>query len=72
VNDTSLATQPGSQYALVADGSAALVGINGLTLTGSLAARVNRMGTAIDKTIDVQGTPVQVKFDNGNDVTQFS
>ncbi|MFM7070647.1 MAG: hypothetical protein ACKO38_02495, partial [Planctomycetota bacterium] len=71
VNDTALATQPTSQYALVADGTAGLAGVTGLTLTGSLAARVNRMGTTIDKTIDVQGTPVQVKFDSPTDVTQF-
>jgi hypothetical protein len=72
VTTAGAASQPDSQYALVAGGSAALVGIDGLTLTGSLAARVNRMGTPVDKTIDVQGTPVHVKFDSPTDVTEFS
>jgi hypothetical protein len=72
VTDTTLSTQAGSKYALVADGSAALVGIGGLTLTGNLAARVNRMGGTIDRTVMVQGTPVKVKFDSAADVTQFS
>ncbi len=72
VTTADAASQPDSQYAMVAGGSAALVGIDGLTLSGSLAARVNRMGTPVDKTIDVQGTPVQVKFDSPTDVTEFS
>ncbi|MFM7070646.1 MAG: hypothetical protein ACKO38_02490, partial [Planctomycetota bacterium] len=72
VTTEGAASQPNSQYAMVAGGSAALVGINGLTLTGSLAARVNRMGAAVDKTIDVQGTPVRMKFDTSADVTEFS
>ncbi|MEN9556436.1 MAG: hypothetical protein RLZZ232_2722, partial [Planctomycetota bacterium] len=60
-----------AKYAVVASGTATLVGISGLTLTGTMNARVNRLGTAIDTVISTPAGPVQVKFDDGSDVTQF-
>ena len=60
-----------TKYALVASGSAALVGISGLTLTGSMEARMNRLDAAIDTTIVTPGGDVRIKFDSADDVTQF-
>ncbi|MFM7057153.1 MAG: hypothetical protein ACKO2P_09565, partial [Planctomycetota bacterium] len=60
-----------AKYALVASGTAALVGIPGLTLTGTMNARINRLGSAIDTTISTPAGPVRVKFDSASDVTQF-
>ena len=72
VTDTSLSEQAPAKYALVAGGTAALVGIDGLTLSGSLAARVNRTGAPVDETITTPGGDVAVKFDSGRDVTQVA
>jgi hypothetical protein len=60
-----------SKYALVAQGTASLVGIDGLTLTGTLHARMNRLGAAINTTIATPAGPVEVKFDTAANVTQF-
>ena len=53
-----------STYALSAGGTAALVGISGLTLSGSLAVRVNTTGQIVDETINVgtSGSTVNVAF----------
>jgi autotransporter-associated beta strand protein len=63
-----LATELGSSYALDASGAAALVGVTGLTLQGSMAARVNRTGKKINETIG----GYNLVFDSTNDVTEFS
>ncbi len=63
---------PQTKYALVANGTAALVGIDGLTLSGTLAARVNRLGAAVDETIVTPGGAVAVKFDSAADVTELA
>ncbi|MEY2726170.1 MAG: hypothetical protein RLZZ458_2037, partial [Planctomycetota bacterium] len=61
-----------AKYALVASGEAALVGISGLTLTGTLDARVNNLGMPIDSTITTPGGSVRVKFDSAVDVMEFT
>ena len=60
-----------AKYAVVASGTATLVGISGLTLTGTMQARVNRLGSAVDTSISTPAGPVLVKFDSADDVTQF-
>lgn len=60
-----------TKYALVAQGTASLVGIGGLTLSGTMHARMNRLDAAIDTTISTPAGPVVVKFDTAEDVTQF-
>jgi len=72
VTDTAAPTQEESKYALVAEGAAALIGVDGLTVTGRLAARVNRMGAPVDETIYVRNTPVRIKFDDSSDIAQFA
>ncbi|MGN6135075.1 MAG: hypothetical protein ACTHOU_11290, partial [Aureliella sp.] len=64
--DTSQATQAPSTYALVASGSAELVGIDGLELGGSLEIRKNTTGETVDETIG----GVEVKFDEGEENLQ--
>ena len=65
-------TTTNARYAMVAGGAAALVGIDKLTLQGSLSARVNRMGAPVNHTINVHGTPVPVIFDSAMEVTEVS
>ncbi|MFN5434637.1 MAG: beta strand repeat-containing protein, partial [Planctomyces sp.] len=60
-----------AKYAVVASGTAALVGIPGLTLNGTMNARINRLGAAINTVISTPAGPVQVRFDDGTNVTQF-
>ncbi|MEI7702553.1 MAG: hypothetical protein WCK86_22355, partial [Planctomycetia bacterium] len=63
----------GTSYALDASGSAALVGIPGVTLSGSLAARVNTTGGAVNETIIMpSGAPVQVVFGATESAAVFS
>jgi hypothetical protein len=50
-----------AKYAVVASGTASLTGISGLTLTGTMNARINRLGTAIDTVITTPAGPVQVE-----------
>ena len=61
-----------SGYALTATGTAALNGVPDLTLSGTLAARANRLGRAVDQTIVTPGGSVELEFDSANDVTEFS
>lgn len=58
-------------YAMVAEGDASLVGVDGLTLSGSLAAQVNRMGAPVNETITTPGGDVEIQFDSADDVTQL-
>lgn len=60
-----------SAYALVASGDVGLIGIDGLVVSGSVEARVNRLGSAIDETISTPAGDVAVMFDSADDVTQF-
>ncbi|MFN9295487.1 MAG: hypothetical protein ACK6EB_46025, partial [Planctomyces sp.] len=52
-----------TSYAISAAGTASLVGVDGFTLTGDLAARVNTTGGAIDRSITLpNGETVAVTF----------
>jgi hypothetical protein len=66
-------TSAGNSYAIDAAGTAALVGIDGLTLSGSLSARINTTGGAVSETITIPGgAPVQVSFAADEDDAVFS
>ncbi|MGV2341326.1 MAG UNVERIFIED_CONTAM: hypothetical protein LVR18_47545 [Planctomycetaceae bacterium] len=58
------------KFAAVASGTAALEGVDGLTVTGTGSVRINKLGTAIDETISTPSGDVTVKFDNGTDILQ--
>ncbi|WP_416671883.1 DUF4347 domain-containing protein [Egbenema bharatensis] len=49
-------------YALMASGSAALVGVDGITLSGSATLEVNRTGGAVEETIATAGQPVVINY----------
>ncbi|MEN9556412.1 MAG: hypothetical protein RLZZ232_2698, partial [Planctomycetota bacterium] len=60
-------------YAFDALGAAELINVSGLTLEGSLAARINTTGAAVNESIAVPGgAPVQVVFEEGEDAPVFS
>jgi hypothetical protein len=66
-------TPAGHSYAIDATGTAAIVGIDGLTLSGSLSARINTTGGAVEETIEVPGgAPVQVSFAADDDDAVFT
>ncbi|MFM8476698.1 MAG: hypothetical protein ACKOEO_13035, partial [Planctomycetaceae bacterium] len=66
-------TAAGNSYAIDAAGTASLVGIDGLTLSGSLSARINTTGGPVEETIPVPGgAPVQVSFTADEDDAVFS
>ncbi|WP_416671882.1 hypothetical protein [Egbenema bharatensis] len=52
-SDTNASTGKGSSYALVASGAAELVGVNGLSMSGELAVRINRTGEVVNKIVKV-------------------
>ncbi|MGV2341325.1 MAG UNVERIFIED_CONTAM: hypothetical protein LVR18_47540 [Planctomycetaceae bacterium] len=58
------------KFAAVASGTAALEGVDGLTVTGTGSVRINKLGTSIDETITTPSGDVTVKFDNGTDILQ--
>ncbi|MFO0534858.1 MAG: beta strand repeat-containing protein, partial [Planctomyces sp.] len=60
-----------AKYALVASGTAGGVGSPGLTLAGTMEARVNQLGAPIDTTITTPGGAVRVKFDSAAEVMEF-
>jgi hypothetical protein len=64
-------TSGSSTYALEGTGTASLVGVPDLSLSGSLSVAVNTTGQAIDETLSTPGGSVQVKFDNGDAVQQL-
>ena len=56
----------GNKYALTAGGTAELVGFDGiLELSGSLAVKVNKTGIALNETISLGATTVDVVFADG-------
>ena len=66
-------TDSAGKHALTATGTVQLVGVDGVTLAGTVAIRYNDTGAAVDKTIAIAGStdaPVVVKF-AGNE-TSFS
>ncbi len=61
-------------YALFAQGTVSLVGIDGVTVTGLATVLVNTLGGAVDQTLTIAGSTgpgVRVKFDTGDPVTRF-
>ena len=65
----------GSGYAVVATGTVRLVGVDGVTLVGTVSVRWNDSGVAVDQSLAIPGTtadPVLVKFDTTDVVRSFS
>ncbi|OQY08208.1 MAG: hypothetical protein B6I22_01165, partial [Desulfobacteraceae bacterium 4572_123] len=61
----------GDTFALYATGSVALIGIDGITISGTASVRVNTTGTAINETLSIPGSNdegVPVTFDSGDQV----
>ena len=66
--------QIGSTYAVVATGTASIVGINGVTLTGTVTVRFNNTGLALNELLTIPGSTdpgVEVKFDDAALVRSF-
>ena len=61
-------------YALVAGGTVRLIGVQGVTLAGTAAVRVNTTGLAVDQSIAIPGStadPIAVVFASAARVTRF-
>ncbi|HND51343.1 MAG TPA: hypothetical protein PLV92_03060, partial [Pirellulaceae bacterium] len=58
-------------YALSASGGVELVGLDGLSISGSFAVRANKTGQLIDETVMTPAGPVIVRFDSAADVMSF-
>jgi hypothetical protein len=58
------------KFAGVASGSAALEGVDGLTVTGSGSIRMNKLGEAINETITTPDGPVTLDFAGSTDILQ--
>ncbi|HND54963.1 MAG TPA: hypothetical protein PLV92_21265, partial [Pirellulaceae bacterium] len=54
-----------------AAGAASVVGMPDLTLSGTLAARINNTGAAVDETIELGGTTGHLVFTSTDDVAEF-
>src|SRR5207249_4555294 len=70
---TDLAAPPGAaawSYAFSAHGSAELVGVDGLTLSGDLAIRVNTTGRELHEVLDTGGGSM-IALDFGADEAQI-
>ena len=59
-NATVGIVKSGSDYAVVATGSAGSIGLPGITIAGTLTARVNMLSSAVNETITVPGSPTTV------------
>ncbi|MBC8496829.1 MAG: hypothetical protein H8D37_04135, partial [Chloroflexi bacterium] len=59
-------------YALDASGTAALVGLDGLIIEGSLGVRINKTGQTVDETISTPAGDVNVKFTTAENIQAFS
>ncbi len=61
-------------YALHAEGTVMLLGVNGVTIVGTAVVDVNTTGGAVNRTLSIPGStadPVVVRFDSGARVTRF-
>jgi hypothetical protein len=59
-------------FALSSSGEAEFIGIEGLTIEGSLGLAVNRMGKAVDQTINVNGNDININFsDTETNITRL-
>ena len=64
----------GSTYALVAEGTVSLIGVAGVIITGTVTARVNTTGLAVNETLSVPGSSgpgIGVTFADGSVVTSL-
>ncbi|HXG49000.1 MAG TPA: VCBS repeat-containing protein, partial [Methylomirabilota bacterium] len=61
-------------FAMVAEGTVQLLGVDGVTLAGTARIRVNNSGAMVDETIEIPNSnqpPVEIEFVNGDLVTRF-
>ena len=64
----------GANYAFVGTGDVSIVGIDGLTISGTVSVRFNSTGAPVDETITIAGSAgdeVVVSFANGDAVKSF-
>ena len=64
----------GAGYALVASGTVSLVGVTGVTLTGTVTARVNTTGAALTRTLTIDGSAgpgIELAFTGPEVVKEF-
>ena len=64
-----------STYAVTASGTVSLVGVDGVTLGGTVVVRWNDTGAAVDETVAIPGSsaePVRVTFPTATAVKSFS
>jgi hypothetical protein len=54
--------------AVYAFGHASLIGLNGLTVQGTITVRINNIGQAVNRLIELPGDPVAGEDDNGNGI----
>ncbi|MFO0536348.1 MAG: beta strand repeat-containing protein, partial [Planctomyces sp.] len=67
-----LHTSSGNSFAVDSTGSAELVGVPGLTVTGTMAARINTTGGTVNESIAMpSGSPVAVVFAAGESAAVF-
>jgi len=66
------ATQAPATYAMVATGGVTLTGVAGLSVTGTMSARINETGTALNKTVTTPGGDVLLAFADGTVMHQFA
>ncbi|MEL7246212.1 MAG: hypothetical protein AAGM40_28340, partial [Cyanobacteria bacterium J06573_2] len=62
IDHSQNAPQAQMTYALTGDGSAALVGVDDVTLNGNLEVKVNRTGEEVNETITTPGGEIQLDF----------
>ncbi|HCP12342.1 MAG TPA: hypothetical protein DIT89_08415, partial [Planctomycetaceae bacterium] len=60
------------KFALVANGTASLSGIAGVSVSGSGSVRLNRLGVPVLETISTPAGDVALNFPSNDDVTQLS
>ena len=59
-------------YALSADGSAALVGLDGLQISGTLGVKINQTGKIVNETVHTLTQDIPVKFTSADKIQIFS
>ncbi|MDQ7993914.1 MAG: hypothetical protein REI45_14680, partial [Propionicimonas sp.] len=62
----------GSSYALVATGTVSILGVPGITLTGTTSVRYNQTGTDQTTTIEIPGDTPDVVLDVANGTASFA
>ncbi|MEM5775871.1 MAG: hypothetical protein AAGU05_12790, partial [Anaerolineaceae bacterium] len=59
-------------YALSVDGSAALVGLPGLQISGSLGVKINQTGHIVSEVVHTESGDVQISFTTAENIKVFS